>query len=206
MPELNFVRTVYNGIDTETYPFYPQPQNSPYLAFLGRLSPEKGPHHAIAVAKQTGWPLKMAGKVDRVDRDFFAQEIAPHIDGQQIEYWGEADHAMKVDLLGNAAVTLFPITWQEPFGLVMTESMCTGTPVIAIGLGSVPEVIAHGMSGIVCQSVAEMAAAIPAALRLDRQRCRDHVLRHFSVACMVDGYEAVYQQILAESFADRRFQ
>jgi glycosyltransferase involved in cell wall biosynthesis len=203
VPELNFVGTVYNGIDTDTYPFHPHPQDPPYLAFLGRFSPEKGPHHAIAVAQQTGWPLKMAGKVDRVDQAFFDQEIAPHIDGKQIEFWGEADHQMKVNLLGNAALTLFPITWQEPFGLVMVESMCTGTPVIGIGLGSVPEVIAHGQSGWVCQRVEEIVAAIPAALALDRQACRDHVLNHFSVASMVNSYLAAYRQVLGQSSADR---
>lgn len=195
---LNFVSTVYNGIEPNAYAFHPQCQNPPYLAFLGRLSPEKGPHHAIAIAKQVGWPLKMAGKVDRVDQEFFEQELAPQIDGKQIQYLGEADHNLKVQLLGNAAVTLFPITWQEPFGLVMIESMCTGTPVIGIGLGAVPEVIAHGQTGFVCQSVEEIASLVPAALALDRQACRDHVLNNFSVTQMVNGYEAAYQQILQQ--------
>jgi len=194
---LNYVRTVYNGINPEAYPFQPQPQTPAYLAFVGRFSPEKGPHHAIQVAKEMGWPLKMVGKVDQVDRDFFEQEIAPQLDGKQIEYLGEADHALKVELLGNAAVTLFPITWQEPFGLVMIESMCTGTPVIGIGLGSVPEVIAHGQTGFVCQSVEEVASLIPAALELNRQACREHVLQKFSVSRMVDGYEAAYEQVLS---------
>lgn len=193
---LNYVRTVYNGINSEDYPFQPQPQAPAYLAFVGRLSPEKGPHHAIRIAKETGWPLKMIGKVDQVDRDFFEQEIAPQVDGKQIEYLGEADHALKLELLGNAAATLFPISWYEPFGLVMIESMCTGTPVIGLGLGSVPEVIAHGQTGFVCQSVEEMSACIPAALELDRQACRSHVLQNFSVSRMVDGYEAAYQQVL----------
>lgn len=194
---LNYIRTVYNGIDINGYPFHLQPQDPPYLAFLGRLSPEKGPHRAIAVAKQTGWPLKMAGKVDAVDREFFEREIAPQIDGKQIEYLGEADHTVKVELLGKAAATLFPITWHEPFGLVMVESMCAGTPVIGIGLGSVPEVIAHGKSGFVCQTLEEMAFMIPAALKLNRQACREHVLKNFSVARMVDAYEAAYRQVLA---------
>lgn len=197
-PNLRYVRTVYNGIDPQDYPFHAQPQDPPYLAFLGRLSPEKGPHHAIAIAKQTGMCLKMAGKIDIVDREFFEQEIAPHIDGQQIEYLGEATHADKVELLGNAAVTLFPITWREPFGLVMIESMCTGTPVIGLNLGSVPEVIAHGKTGFVCTSIEEMIAAIPSALSLDRQACRDHVVSRFSVMQMVNGYEAAYQQVLEE--------
>ncbi|MBP5972385.1 glycosyltransferase family 4 protein [Brasilonema sp. CT11] len=193
---LNYVNTVYNGIDLEDYPFVPQHQQPPYLAFLGRFAPEKGPQHAIAIAKKAGWHLKMAGKVDIVDSEFFEQEIAPQIDGEQIQYLGEIDHAEKVKLLGNAAITLFPIAWQEPFGLVMTESMATGTPVIAVNLGSVPEVIDHGVSGFVCQSYDEMAAMIPAALELNRQTCREHVENKFSVSQMVDGYEAVYKKII----------
>jgi len=197
-PRLNYIRTVYNGIDIEDYPFHAQPQNPPYLAFLGRMSPEKGPQHAIAIARATGLPLKMAGKIDVVDQEFFEREIAAQIDGKQIQYLGELTHAQKVELIGNAAVTLFPITWTEPFGLVMIESMCAGTPVIGMSLGSVPEVIAHGKTGFVCHSIEEMIAAIPAAMELNRQACRDHVVSHFSITQMVDGYEAAYQQAIGE--------
>jgi glycosyltransferase involved in cell wall biosynthesis len=118
---LNCVATVYNGIDPSIYEFNPEPQDPPYLAFLGRLSPEKGPHLAIEIAKRSGWRLKMAGKVDVVDVDFFEREIKPHIDGKQIEYLGEANHEQKNALMGGAVATLFPITWREPFGLVMTD-------------------------------------------------------------------------------------
>lgn len=193
---LNYVKTVYNGIDLENYPFFAQHSEPPYLAFLGRFSPEKGPQHAIAIAKQAGWPLIMAGKVDTVDSEFFEREIAPHIDGKQIQYLGEVNSTEKIQLLGNAAITLFPITWSEPFGLVMIESMATGTPVIAMNLGSVPEVIAHGETGFVCQSYDEMVAMIPAAFELSRQKCREHVENNFTVTQMVQGYEAVYQKIL----------
>lgn len=194
--DLNYVGTVYNGILLEDYPFVASPQQPPYLAFLGRFSPEKGPQHAIAIAKQTGWRLKMAGKVDVVDREFFESEVAPQIDGQQIEFLGEVDHQTKVELIANASATLFPITWAEPFGLVMIESMATGTPVIAMNLGSVPEVIDHGVTGFVCQEYAEMAAVVSQAVELDRQACRNHVANCFSVKQMVDGYEAVYRQII----------
>lgn len=194
--QLNYVRTIYNGIDLANYPFVANPQEPPYLAFLGRLSPEKGPQHAIAIAKQTGWQLKMAGKINVEEALFFEQELAPQIDGKQIQYLGEVNDTEKAELLGNAAVTLFPISWHEPFGLVMIESMATGTPVIGINLGSVPEVIAHGETGFVCQSYAEVAAMIPAALQLDRQSCRNHVDKNFSVSQMVDGYEAAYQQLI----------
>ncbi|MEM7554263.1 MAG: glycosyltransferase family 4 protein [Cyanobacteria bacterium P01_A01_bin.84] len=193
---LNYLSTVYNGIDIGQYPFFAKPAEKPYLAFLGRFSPEKGPQKAIAIAKQAGWNLKMAGKVDRVDTEFFDREIAPLIDGEQIEFLGEVNHAEKVELLGNAAITLFPITWQEPFGLVMIESMAAGTPVIGYSMGSVPEVIIHGKTGFICQSYDEMAQMIPGALKLNREDCRKHVENNFTVTQMVDGYEAAYKQVV----------
>lgn len=196
--DINYAATVYNGISVDKFPFFEKAQEPPYLAFLGRFSPEKGPQHAIAIAKQAGWNLKMAGKVDVVDKKFFEQEIAPHIDGKQIEFVGELNHDQKAEFLGNAAITLFPITWAEPFGLVMAESMAVGTPVLAMNLGSVPEVIAHGETGYICQSYAEMAQMIPKALELSRHKCREHVESKFSVAKMVDGYEAVYEKILGD--------
>ncbi len=195
---LNCVATVYNGIDLNTYEFYPEPQDPPYLAFLGRISPEKGTHLAIEIAKRSGWHLKMAGKVDVVDVQYFEQEIKPHIDGKQIEYLGEASHSQKNALMGGAVATLFPITWREPFGLVMVESMAAGTPVIAMELGSTSEVIAHGKTGFLVHSVEEFVETIARVDQLDRQACREHVLNNFSVQRMADGYEAVYQQILAE--------
>jgi glycosyltransferase involved in cell wall biosynthesis len=197
---LNCVSTVYNGIDVDSYKFYAQPQEPPYLAFLGRLSPEKGPHLAIEIAKRTGWRLKMAGKIDVVDREFYEQELAPQIDGKQIEYLGEANHVQKNTLMGNAAATLFPITWREPFGLVMVESMASGTPVIGMQLGSAPEVIAHGKTGFLCDTVDECVAALARIETIDRAACRQHVQNKFSVQKMADGYEAVYRQILAERF------
>ena len=196
--DLNYISTVYNGINPDEYPFVAKPQDPPYLAFLGRFSPEKGPQHAIAIAKLSGFRLKMAGKVDAVDTKFFDNEIAPYIDGKQIEFLGEVNHAEKTELMGNAAITLFPITWREPFGLVMIESMATGTPVIGINLGSVPEVIAHGKTGFVCQSYEELATMIPAALELNRQACREYVENTFSITQMVNGYEAAYHQIIKE--------
>ena len=143
----------------------------------------------------------MAGKVDVVDRDYFEREIKPHIDGKQIEYLGEANHAQKCELMGGAVATLFPITWREPFGLVMIESMATGTPVIAMELGSTPEVIVHGHTGFLCRTVDECIAAIDKVPQLNRLACREHVVKNFSVERMTDSYEAVYQRILAERFA-----
>lgn len=198
---LNCVATVYNGIDVDSYEFYPQPDQPPYLAFLGRISPEKGTHHAIEIAKQVGLPLKMAGKVDVVDVEYYESEIKPHIDGEQIQYLGEANHAQKNELMGRAIATLFPITWREPFGLVMIESMASGTPVIAMKLGSTSEVIADGKTGFLCNSIAECVSAVRRVEEINRDDCRKHVVNRFSVQKMTEGYEAVYQQILAEKFA-----
>jgi glycosyltransferase involved in cell wall biosynthesis len=198
---LNYVGTVYNGIDPDRYEFHPQPDNPPYLAFLGRISPEKGPHLAIEIAQRSGWHLKIAGKVDPVDVEYFEQEIKPQIDGQQIEFLGEANHAQKSVLMGGAVATLFPITWREPFGLVMIESMVTGTPVIGMDLGSAPEIIADGVSGFLCRNVEECVAAIDRVAALDRRACRDYVLTKFTDNQMVDGYEAIYQNILAERYS-----
>lgn len=193
---LNYVATVYNGIDVSSHQFHPQPEEPPYLAFLGRISPEKGTHIAIQIAKQAGWRLKMAGKVDVVDKEYFEKEVKPLIDGKQIEYLGEANHVQKNALMGGAVATLFTITWREPFGLVMVESMAAGTPVIAMNMGSVPEVIAHGKTGFICNNVAECIDAVGKVEKLDRYTCREHVENNFSVRKMVDGYEAVYQEIV----------
>jgi glycosyltransferase involved in cell wall biosynthesis len=198
---LNCVATVYNGIDVSSYEFHPEPENPPYLAFLGRMSPEKGPHLAIEIAKKSGWNLKIAGKVDVVDVEYFEKEIKPHIDGRQVEYLGEANHFQKNALMGGAVATLFPITWREPFGLVMVESMAAGTPVIAMKLGSTLEVIVDSKTGFLCDTVDECVNAVSKVAELDRKVCREHVLSRFSVQRMTDGYEAVYQQIMAEKFA-----
>ncbi len=193
---LNYIHTVYNGIDTKVYPFSPAPTQPAYLAFVGRLSPEKGPLQAIEIAKSCGLPLKMAGKIDAVDRTFYAEQLESHIDGEQIQYLGEVSHDEKVALLGGATATLFPITWREPFGLVMIESMATGTPVIGMALGSVPEVIAHNKTGFVCHSQAEMIEAVPQAIKLDRQTCRDYVVNHFSVESMTKEYIRAFEMVL----------
>ena len=193
---LNYIHTVYNGIDTAVNPFYPEPTQPAYLAFVGRISPEKGPVQAIKVARAVGLPLKMAGKIDVVDKDFYTEQVEPLIDGEQIQYLGEISHEDKVQLLGGATITLFPINWREPFGLVMIESMATGTPVIGIGLGSVPEVIAHGKTGFVCNSVEKMIEVLPDAMKIDRHTCREYVVSRFSVESMTDEYEKAYAMVL----------
>lgn len=198
---LNYIATVYNGINIDAHSFHAQAEAAPYLAFLGRISPEKGTHLAIEIAQRSGLPLKMAGKVDPVDVDYFETAVQPYIDGQHIQFLGEANHCEKNALMGGAIATLFPITWQEPFGLVMIESMVAGTPVIAMNRGAVPEVIAHGKTGFVCNTVADCLTALEQVSQLDRKACRKHVAQNFSAVRMVDGYEAVYQQVLSEKFA-----
>lgn len=198
---LNYVATVYNSIDVSMHHFFPVADQPAYLAFLGRMSVEKGPHHAIEISKATGIPLKMAGKVDPVDVEYFEEHIKPHIDGVQIQFLGEADHFIKNDLMGRAIATLFPITWREPFGLVMIESMAAGTPLIAMNLGSVPEVIADGVTGYICNTVDECIAAVSKISNLSRSACREYVAHRFSVEQMAAGYEAVYQKILNGKFA-----
>ena len=197
--DLNYVHTVYNGIDTAVYPFYCKPTQPAYLAFIGRISPQKGAVAAIKIARATGLPLKMAGKVDVVDADYYREQVEPLIDGEQIQYLGEISHEDKVKLLGEATVTLFPIAWREPFGLVMIESMAAGTPVIAINLGSVPEVIADGKTGFVCDSIEKMIEMVPKATKLDRQICREYVVNRFSVESMTDEYEKAYSMVLNSS-------
>jgi glycosyltransferase involved in cell wall biosynthesis len=197
---LNYAGTVYNSIDVKMHHFFPTADEPAYLAFLGRMSPEKGPHHAIEIAKATGIPLKMAGKIDPVDVAYFDRQIKPHIDGVQIQFLGEADHLMKNDLMGRAIATLFPITWREPFGLVTIESMAAGTPVIAMNLGSIPEIVADGVSGYICNSVEECVAAVAKIAAISRSGCREYVAHRFGVAQMAAGYEAIYHQILTEKF------
>jgi glycosyltransferase involved in cell wall biosynthesis len=198
---LNCVATVYNSIDVDSHKFFSTPDEPAYLAFLGRISPEKGPKQAIEIAKATGIPLKMAGKIDPVDMEFFDREIKHLIDGEFIQFLGEADHQMKNNLMGRAMATLFPITWREPFGLVMIESMAAGTPIIAMGLGAVPEVVAHGHSGFICNTVAECIAAVSQIPSLSRWDCREYVKNNFGIGSMTSGYEAVYRAVLAEKFS-----
>jgi glycosyltransferase involved in cell wall biosynthesis len=198
-PELNWVGNCPNALDLQLYPC--KPHRGEYLLFLGRMSPEKGAHRAIAVAMESGLPLKLAGKrSEPKEREYFRQLVEPHlVDG--IEYLGEVTHGEKVELLQDARVTLFPIEWEEPFGLVMIESMACGTPVVASRYGAVPEVIAHGRSGIVVDDYREMAAAIEAADALDPLECRRYVEERFAPERMVADYLRVYESVAAPAAA-----
>ncbi len=191
------MRSIHHGIDLSLYRLQTKKQD--YLSFLGRIAPIKGTHIAIEVAKKSGIPLKIAGEVQPIFQDYFDSMIKPHIDGKFIEYVGEVDLAAKNELLGNSLAMLFPIQWDEPFGLVMIEAMACGTPVLALPGGSVEEVVRNGISGFVCQTPEEMAQRSrnlratfkPATVR---QYCQ----QYFSVDRMVADYMALYDEVASE--------
>jgi glycosyltransferase involved in cell wall biosynthesis len=197
MPDLPWAATIPNAIDLSIYPS--KPHKGDYLLFLGRFSPDKGAHRAIAVAMELGLPLKMAGKNrEPKERQYFAELVEPHLSHGGIEYLGEVTHGEKVELLQDARATLFPIEWEEPFGLVMVESMACGTPVIATRHGAVPEVIEHGASGIIVEHYREMAAALEQADQLDPNECRRYVEERFAPERMVRDYEQAYAAALSQ--------
>jgi glycosyltransferase involved in cell wall biosynthesis len=194
-PDLPWVANCPNALDLAAYPVHPH--RGDYLLFLGRMSPDKGAHRAIEVAQQSGLPLKLAGKVrERLEEEYFEIAVRPYL-GDRIEFLGEVSHHEKVDLLQNARVTLFPIKWEEPFGLVMIESMACGTPVIATRWGAVPEVIEDGRTGIIVEDHTQMAAVIGQADKIDPLECRRYVEERFSKERMVADYEAAYDKTLA---------
>lgn len=196
-PELNYIATVYNGIQIDKYPFQEKPKpDKPYLAFLGRMSVEKGPHLAIKLAKETGQNLIMAGKISDVDMSFYEEFVLPHIDGEQITFIGELGHKEKVKLLKNASATLHPVTWPEPFGLVMAESMACGTPVLALNQGSIPEVIKDKVTGFIENDIDALIKHVKDIDKIDRKTCRKHVEENFSVQMMTNGYLSAYRKII----------
>ena len=190
---LNWAGTVYHGLKTEDYPFSPEPGQ--YLAFCGRICPEKRPDLAITVAQRAGLPLKLMAKVDAVDRDYFEREIEPMLDKPGVEFLGEGDEFSKREFLRQALALLFPIDWPEPFGLVMIEAMVTGTPVVTRPCGAAPEVVVNGRTGFIAESPEDLVAAVKRVDMLDRGECRRHVEQRFSVRRMVDDYEAVYARL-----------
>jgi len=201
---LNYAATVYNGIDIKQFHFNDKPEGD-YFAFLGRMSPEKGPIQAIEVTKKAGVKLKMHAKVDAVDKEYFEKKIKPLIDGKQIKFPGEIGPKEKSDFLRNAKALLCPIQWEEPFGLFMIEAMACGTPVIAFGRGSVPEIIKNGKTGFICRphDSDSMVKAIKRIYRMPekeylemRYRCRKSVEEKFTAERMVSEYEKVYRKIL----------
>jgi glycosyltransferase involved in cell wall biosynthesis len=193
-PQLPWVANVPNALDLSVYPY--RRERGDFLLFLGRMSPDKGAHRAVAVALETGLPLKLAGKcAEPAEREYFDSLVRPHLGGDR-EYVGEVSHGEKVELLQHARATLFPISWQEPFGLVMIESMACGTPVIATRWGAVPEVIDHGRTGIIVDQWQDMANALDAADAIDPAEMRREVEERFTPGRMVADYVAAYEAVL----------
>jgi glycosyltransferase involved in cell wall biosynthesis len=192
LPDANWIATVHHGLPTDLYRPQPSPAGD-YLAFLGRIAPEKRPDLAIEIAVRAGMPLKIAAKVDPADRDYFERRIEPLLDHPLIEYVGEIGEARKGEFLGHARALLFPIDWPEPFGLVMIEAMACGTPVIAFRRGSVREVLEHGVTGLLVKGVDEAVAAIADLDRLDRGRIRRTFERRFTAEVMARNYVRLYE-------------
>ena len=192
LPNANWAGTVLHGLQTDLYR-YGRGEGG-YLAFLGRISPEKGPDRAIAIAKALGMPLKIAAKVDSADRAYFEEVVEPLLHDPLIEFVGEIGDARKPEFLGNAAALLFPINWPEPFGLVMIEAMACGAPVVAYGCGSVPEVIEDGLTGFIVDGQDAAVQAVRRALSLDRRRIRAQFELRFSATAMARRYIDLYEE------------
>jgi glycosyltransferase involved in cell wall biosynthesis len=195
LPHANFVSTVHHGLPPELH--QPSFAQGSYLAFLGRISPEKRADRAIRIARAAGIPLKIAAKVDKVDEDYFRNDILPLIDGPGVEFIGEINEREKAKFLGEAAALVFPIDWPEPFGLVMIEAMACGTPVLAFRCGSVSEVIDEGVTGRVVENEEEAIAALPAILSYDRRAVRQRFEERFSARRMAKDYVSTYRDLLA---------
>lgn len=195
---LNWVDTVYNGIDTRRFTIDPHTIGKrDYLLHMATLSERKGTADAVRIAKATGRRLIIAGRVDPTDRPFYEAHVAPHVDGDQIRMIGEVDGLEKIRLIQGAAAMVLPIHWEEPFGLVMAEAMACGVPVLVLDRGSARELVADGVTGFVRSTVEELIEVVPDLADLDPQACRDRVLERFSLDTMVDGYLAVYQKLAA---------
>ncbi len=196
LPQLNWVGTVYHGLPRNLLRFNPGPGK--YLAFLGRISPEKRPDLAIEIARRAGIPLKIAAKVDEADREYFEAKIKPLLASPDVEFIGEINEKEKNDFLGQALALLFPIDWPEPFGLVMIEALACGTPVIARPCGSVPEILRHGVTGFIANEVEELVDAVKRIDQISRLRCREEFESRFTVEIMATNYEKVYWRVITE--------
>jgi glycosyltransferase involved in cell wall biosynthesis len=196
LPHANFVATIHHGIPAGLH--RPSFERGSYVAFLGRISPEKRPDRAIRIARAAGIPLKIAAKVDKVDEDYFRTEILPLIDGPGVEFIGEINEHEKTKFLGEAAALLFPVDWPEPFGLVMIEAMACGTPVLAFRCGSIPEVIVDGVTGKVVDSEEEAIAALPDVLACDRRAVRQRFEERFDAKRMAKNYVSAYRGLLSK--------
>jgi len=195
LPHLRWMKTIHHGYPMAQYAFSPAPKGD-YLAFLGRIAPEKGVDRAIEIARRTGYPLRIAAKVDPADKDYFEARILPLLDAPGVHFIGEIAEAEKSDFLGGARALLFPISWPEPFGLVMIEAMACGTPVIAFNQGAVPEIVRHGVTGFIVKTVDQAVKSVGRLAEIDRVTVRATFERYFSVEVMATSYEVAYTEVL----------
>jgi glycosyltransferase involved in cell wall biosynthesis len=197
LPWANWQATVYHGLPVDMYRFREKPGN--YLAFLGRVSPEKRVDRAIEIARRVGMPLKIAAKVDPVDRDYFESVISPLLSNSPVEFVGEISDGEKDEFLGNAYALLFPIDWPEPFGLVMIEAMACGTPVIAYRGGAVPEIMEQGHTGFIVHGVEDAVEAVRDVAQLSRKRCREVFEERFTATRMAHDYVQQFERLIASN-------
>ncbi|MCX8071028.1 MAG: glycosyltransferase family 4 protein [Candidatus Binatia bacterium] len=196
LPWMRWMATVPHGLPKDLLQFHPQPGG--YLAFLGRISPEKGPERAIRIARRAGMPLRIAAKVDRADQAYYETVVRPMLRQPGVEFLGEITEAEKSEFLGNAAALLFPVDWPEPFGLVMIEAMACGTPVIAFRRGSVPEVLEDGVTGFIVEHEGEAVRALDRLGDLDRHTIRRVFEQRFTAERMARDYLALYEALLSQ--------
>ena len=199
LPWCNWANTVYHGLPKDLYKFTAEPGK--YLAFLGRVSPEKCPDQAIELAKRVGLPLKMAAKVDPADRAYFERVVEPLLDHPLVEFVGEITDSQKSEFIGNAIGLVCPYDWPEPFGLVLIESLACGTPVLAYRRGSIPELIDHGATGFISENLDEMVGQVEKLVTLDRRHCREVFDRRFTSQRMANDYVKIYQQLITDAAA-----
>ncbi len=200
MPELNWIATVYHGIDTSTYTYANTPED--YVLYLGRITEDKGVKHAVAAAKAAGVPLLIVGS-SYSEEGYWSQHIEPHVDGHMVRYLGPAGLQRKIQLMQGARALLFPTLYDEVFGLVAIESMSCGTPVIGFGNGAVPEIVEDGQTGFIVKTEKQMASAIKKLKSISRDACRERAVRFFDTKKMVEGYERVYERTIARAKSKR---
>jgi glycosyltransferase involved in cell wall biosynthesis len=194
VPKANFAATVYHGLPVDLH--RPLAKPSDYVAFLGRLSPEKRPDRAIEIARALGIPIKIAAKVDRADENYFRTTIEPLLEGPGVEFIGEINEHQKTKFLGEAQALLFPVDWPEPFGLSMIEAMACGTPVLAFRCGSVPEIVDENVTGAMVETMEEATSALPRVIAFDRGKVRQRFEQRFSATRMAKDYVGVYRSLL----------
>ena len=196
-PWANWVATVHHGLPHDLYRFSPGPGK--YLAFLGRISPDKGTDQVIKLARKVGLPVRIAARLDPYDREYFREVLQPLLDHPLVEHVGEITDSQKQDFLGNALALVCPSIWPEAFGLVVIEALACGTPVLAYHRGAMPELIEHGTTGFLCETFDDLVAAIPSLSSIDRRQCRSSFERRFTVDRMIRDYLQVYQQLIGAS-------